>query len=217
VSALSGAATLLLALATSLLASACVSRSYPEKRQYVIEVDRPVLPPVEAVGGRAHGIAPASVGTLRVGRIQTSALYERKGFVYRTGEATWERDFYNEFFAPPGAVVRQATLRWMERSPLFSGLIGRHDPVNSDWILEGKIEALYADVRDPDGTRAVMEIRFSVLDASATRYAIAFNRKYAVAANADGRSADAMVSAWRECLTRILTELEADLRESLAS
>ena len=69
----------------------CLSKSYPERQRYVLDPGRSELPHVAAAAG-ASGAGEAPMGALRVGRVRVSPLFERKRFVYRTGDSTDQVD-----------------------------------------------------------------------------------------------------------------------------
>jgi uncharacterized lipoprotein YmbA len=192
----------LVAVMTLVIPLGCLSKSYPEKRRHVIAVQ---LPPEVASSGS---------GVLGVGRMRVSSLFERKGFVYQTGDTTFEDDFYNEFFAPPGTLFRKATLEWLSRSSVFASVIDARHRADVDWWLEAQVQKLYGDLRDREAPQAILEIEFALLEASRTKFEIAFRRTYSAAVNASSPSATAIVAAWTDSLEQILTALEEDLRQA---
>jgi len=205
VSGLASRAALLLALiASAAIPLGCFSKSYPEKRRYVFEIE----PPIDAV--------PGPNGVLRMDRVRVSPLFERKGFVYRTGEATFENDFYNEFFAPPGVLLRKATLNRLRAASIFSDVLDATQMGDVDWMLEGHVTQLYADLRDRAAPFAVLQIEYTLLDARSPTLAIVFRETYSAQISAAGGSAEAIVNGWTEALTQVLSELEVDLRQRTA-
>jgi hypothetical protein len=203
VTGLAARAALLLALIG--LAAAplgCLSKSYPEKRRYVFEVE----PPVDAV--------PGPNGVLRMDRVRVSPLFERKGFVYRTGEATFENDFYNEFFAPPGVLLRKATLNRLRAGSIFSEVLDATQVGDVDWMLEGHVKELYADLRDRSAPFAALQIEYTLLDARSPTLAIELRKTYSARSDAASASAEAIMNSWTEALIKVLSEFEADLRQA---
>jgi uncharacterized lipoprotein YmbA len=180
----------------------CLSKSYPEKRRHVIAVQR------------ASNPTSSGHGTLAIGRMRVSPLFERKGFVYQTRDTTFEDDFYNEFFAPPGTLFRKATLDWLSRSSVFASVVDARHRLEADWRLEAQVQKLYGDLRDRKAPQAILEIEFALLEASRTKFELAFRRTYSAAVNASSPSAAAIVAAWTEALEQILTALEEDLRQA---
>jgi ABC-type uncharacterized transport system auxiliary subunit len=200
-SRLARAGALLLALgASGAIPLGCLSKSYPEKQRYVFEV--------EPVADVALGVD----GVLRVDRVRVSPLFERKGFVYRTGDATFENDFYNEFFAPPAVLLRKATLNRLRGASIFSSVLDATQRAEADWILEGQVKELYGDLRDRTAPAAMLQIEYTLLDARSPGLDVAFRKTYSARDAARSASAAAIMTAWNDGLARILTDLEVDLR-----
>jgi uncharacterized lipoprotein YmbA len=203
VTGLASRATLLLALiGLAVLPLGCLSKSYPEKRRYVFEIEPPANP------------VPGPNGVLRMDRVRVSPLFERKGFVYRTGEATFENDFYNEFFAPPGVLLRKATLNRLLAASIFSDALDATQMGEVDWMLEGHVKELYADLRDRDAPFAVLQIEYTLLDAHSPTLAILFRKNYSARVDAASGTAEAIVNGWTEALIQIFGELEVDLQRT---
>jgi uncharacterized lipoprotein YmbA len=193
-------ATALLALA---LLVGCVSQSAPKKLRYVIGPERP--------GASASAVAS---DVLRIERVLVSPLYEHKGFVYRTGDATLAADFYNEFFASPGVLVREATGDWLAASGLFETVVSTNVTERADWLLELRVDKLYGDTRG--AARSVVAIEYSLVDLSSGQPESSFRKRYAVERPAADSSAAGIVAGWNDALAEILTSFEADLRAHLA-
>ncbi|MHC4846464.1 MAG: ABC-type transport auxiliary lipoprotein family protein [Planctomycetota bacterium] len=193
-------ATALLALA---LLAGCVSQPAPKKLRYVIGPERP--------GARAEATGD---GVLRVERVLVSPIYEHKGFVYRTGEQTLVTDYYNEFFASPGVLVREATGDWLAASGLFESVVSTNVAERADWVLELRVDKLYGDTRG--APRAVVAIEYSLVDLSSIGLETSFRKRYAVERPASSTSAAGIAEAWDEALAEILSSFEADLRAHLA-
>jgi ABC-type uncharacterized transport system auxiliary subunit len=185
----------------------------PVKHQHGLNPRYENLPAVAADAGSQ--VERPGGGVLRVHRIRAAPLFERKSFVYRTDTETYVNDFYNEFYAPPGMLVREAVEEWFDRLSVFSAVISPGGGPDPDWLLEGRIEKLYADLRNGNAPGAVLEIEFSLVDTESSRPEIAFQNTYSVTTEASNRSATAIAAAWSESLTQILAEFEADLRALL--
>jgi uncharacterized lipoprotein YmbA len=198
------------------LPMACISKSYPEKQRYVIEVKRPASTGEAAPASTAPEKDADATGStiLQLGRVRVSPLFERKGFVYRSSDTTYEQDFYKEFYASPAALVRKATLDWMLSSQIFSSVRPTISAADADWILDADIHELYVDTRDGNRARAVVAIEFSLLDATSPELAVVFHKMYSAQAALSDGSGLAIVAAWTESLSQILSELEADLRRA---
>jgi hypothetical protein len=195
-------------LALVALGAGCVralSREYPEKQRFLLEVERPA----SALDG--PGLA-SGAGVLRVDRIRVSPLFERKRFVYRTTDQVYEDDFYHEFYVAPNVLVRTATREWMSASPVFASVLDAGERGEPDWFLEGRVMELYGDLRDAALPRAVLAIEYTLIDARSQRLEVAFQRRYRAEVDASAATAENIVAGWNQSLVRILSDLEGDLR-----
>jgi ABC-type uncharacterized transport system auxiliary subunit len=196
---------LLLALAA--LCASCsplLERKPVEKQRFALQTPLPEPLP----GPRA--------GVLRVGVVRVSPPFQNRGFVLRTGEDSYASDFYNEFAAPPGTLLRDLLVAWLRNGTHFASVV-RGSESSLDWVLEPDLESLYSDARDaavpPQAT-----IAFSVrlLDARASGMPIRFEKHYAASEAAADRSPRALAEAWNRALGRLLPELAADLDAATA-
>lgn len=184
--------------------SGLLQRPTPDKVRYVLD---PGVPPAAADAARS--------GVLRVDRVRVSPLFEQKSFVIRTGEDRWTSDFYHEFFAPPGALVRQALVRWIEAASLFSAVV--RDPVlRPDWLLAVEVESLYADRHAEDAPQAVLALRARLVDTRGGEDRLVWARRYEEREPVSADSAEALVSAWNRGLARIFGAMTGDLRAAVA-
>ncbi len=193
----------LLAAGLAAFTLGCLSRSQPEKERHVLALQRPVQ-----VGAPGEPLPPGE-DVLKVRRLRVSPLFERKGFVYRTGDTTFEDDFYREFYSAPGVVMVEATIRWFQASPAFASTVRDADSERPDWILRGDVQELYVDLR---GQReAVIAAEFVLLDARERSRDVALRESYTARVPVSGKSGEAIADAWSRGLSSILTELEHDI------
>lgn len=185
------------------LADACVrlERSHPEKRSFLLSADRP-----ETFSPPGNGIV------LRVLRFRVSPQFEGKGLLYRTGEFTYESDFYNEFLISPGSLISQAVTRWISGSGLFEHVMDSSGYTDPQYVLEGMVTALYGDYRVSGQYRAVMAIQFFLVRDIVPQPEILAHREYHEESRLEATSPDALVEGWIQALRRILIRFEHDLR-----
>jgi ABC-type uncharacterized transport system auxiliary subunit len=170
-----------------------------------LEKQRFVLAP-----GRTESVSGPRAGVLRIGVVRASTPFQNRGFVHRTGDESFKSDFYNEFAAPPGILLRDVLVEWLRDGTHFETVVqGSEAP--SDWLLEVDLEALYADLRDAAAAQVTIGITVRLLDAHARSAAIAFQKHYAVSEPAADVSSPALAAAWNRALARMLGELAADL------
>jgi len=167
-------------------------------------------PPVQYVLRPERTAPPASPGSrvLRVGQVRAAPLFERQGFLYRTDPERYVRDFYHRFYAPPGVVIQEAATEWLRASGLFAAVLDPGQSGVADWILEGRVERLYAD-RRRDPPEAVLEVQVTLLDADELE--LLLQRRYAAVEPAPAGDPAGLAAAWSRALGRVLAELEADL------
>lgn len=192
----------------------CLSRPYPERQRFVLHVERPGLPSVDAPPPGA-GLPAPEEQVLRVGRVRVSPLFERRRFVYRTEEGRFEEDFFHEFFVPPGRLVQREVRSWLGAAGLFHAVLDVDDPGRAGWVLEARVTELYGDRRGEP--RAVMSIEFSLLERREGGLELAMRQAYREALELGTSDPAGLRAGWTDALASILGHLEADLRRQLAS
>lgn len=187
------------------LASGCIGieKSYPDKRYFVLEVNRNASPS-----------NPAGKGILQVAPIRVSPRYEDKGFVYRTSGSSYESDFYNQFLVSPSALLGEELRKGLAQSQIFSHVINASSQLEPTHVLEGVVDALYGDFRDPGAPKAVLEMEFFLRKESPSKAEIVAAKRYAKSVAVSGRSPEALVKGWNEALEAILGGLVADLKST---
>jgi ABC-type uncharacterized transport system auxiliary subunit len=151
-----------------------------------------------------------------VGVVRVSPPFQNRGFVLRTGDDAYASDFYNEFAAPPGTLLRDLLVGWLRNGTHFASVV-RSSEASLDWVLETDLESLFADARDPAALPQVT-IAFSVrlIDARASGLPIRFEKRYAASEAAADRMPRAFAEAWNHALGRLLPQLAADLDAATA-
>lgn len=197
-----------LRLGSALLASVvflgCLGgQAAPHKQRYVLDIS-----PVRVSD-------PGARGVVQVNRVRVAPLFERKGLVYRTGEDRYEADFYHEFYAPPGELIREAVGQWLLRSGVFSEVVAPTMRADPDWWLEGRVTKLYADVRRAGAPEAVLEIGWTLLDARSIDSQTVFDRSYSAVVALSDREPATVMDGLRRALAHSLERLNEDLARTL--
>jgi cholesterol transport system auxiliary component len=193
-------------LLSALLLASCFGgfeRRPPEKQRFMLQPTQSAQ-----VSSARIEVAPEKAGVLRVARVRVSPVFDHKGFVYQTGPNSFETDFYNEFFSPPGILMREAVLGWLEASQLFVP-VSRDSAAEASWVLETDVDQLFADQRG-GGLEAHLEIVFRLLDARTRK--IVFEKRYSAREQAADDSAAALIDTWNRELGSMLAELVQDVR-----
>ncbi len=185
-------------LVVMLLNVGCLKRPPADKKQFVIDVTRPV-------GGESSD----SGIVLQVRLARVSPMYESPGFVYKKGDGTYEQDFYNEFFTSPGYIFTEELRQWFSNAPFVKQLSDAGTVGKSTHALSTRINALYGDYSG-NATTAVLEMEFNLVK-KGEGSGIVFHKVYSRVMMTDGRAPDDLVRGWTDGLEEILLELESDL------
>ena len=178
---------------------------YPEKRYFILDASRD-----EDIS------SPDTEQVLTVRRFRVSPKYEGKGIVYRLKELNYESDFYNEFFISPVPMLTEEIRKRLAGAGLFKHVIDPSSLLDSTYILEGAVTALYGDYRVSTAPKAVMGIQFFLLQETAVSPKIIFQSQYHKEEPLNGNTPDALVKSWNTAFNRILTEFETDLKEYIS-
>ena len=194
-----------LAPAVALLVAGCVGFSRPalETTRFLLQLEPP------AAGAR-------TAGTLTLAPVRVSSLYDRQGFVYRTGESTFTSDPRHEWFAPPAGVLREAILDWLARAGPFAS-VQRGSVSGAEWLLETDVDRFYADLREREAPAVVLEGRFRLLDLRSPGLRLVLAVDFDEREPAGAGTPQELVDAWTRALERALAALEPRLRAATAS
>ena len=191
------------ALLLSLFCYSCVSleRSYPEKRYFVIEVK-------DARSGN-----PGDGQILSVAHLQISPRYADRGFIYRTSETEYESDFYNQFLSSPAVMITEETRKALAASAKFKFVVGPTSSLTANYVLEGSINSLYGDFRQPTAPTAVLEIEFFLHNENPGNPGIVLQKRYLKSVPLKEKSPEALAKGWSEALEGIVSTFVADVSE----
>jgi cholesterol transport system auxiliary component len=154
-------------------------------------------------------------GVLKVRRFRIASDFEGTGLIYKIGKVHYESDFYNVFLSPPASIITEIVQKRLEEGGVFENVTDDTSVVESMYVLEGKVLALYGDYVNTDEPKAVVEILFSVIKNKSGKDTMAFQKAYRISEEIDSCKPAHLVIGFNRCLEKILTELEKDLRETL--
>lgn len=188
-----------------LLLDGCVgfSKSYPEKHSYALEVMRQ---------GEAFASTPGTV--LKIRKFRASPAVGEKELVYRTSDARYEADFYNEWFVMPNAMITQQVLNWLTTAGLFEYVMDSSGPLPATHILEGTVTALYGDYRTTP-TKAVLGLQVFLIHERVSQSDIVLQREYRREIELTEKTPEALVNGWNAALRRILSALDEDVNQTI--
>ena len=195
----------LLLIVAMTFAEGCIrlAKGPPDKHYFALEATRPA----EASASIARGI-------LKIRKFRISPPFEGAEIVYRTSETRYETDFYNEWFASPSAMVTQQLVSWLNHARLFRHVVDASSSLEADYILEGTVNALCADLRLNGSPKAVLNIQIVLIKDSWTHEKVVFRREYREEVNVPDSSPDVLVGGWNRGLQHSLVTLEDDLHNA---
>ena len=189
-------------IASAVIGCAGVRQAYPEKSRYVLDVQRTGEP-----------LTRAFDAVLKVRRFRVSSRFESHELVSRSSAVQYESDYYNIFLSSPGSMITQEVREWLAGSGLFIDAVDAGSYLDSNYLLEGEVTALYGDYSDSAKPKAVVAIRFIIIKESGTENSIAFHKDYHVTTPLASKKPEELVKGFNKCLAQILKNVEADLRK----
>jgi cholesterol transport system auxiliary component len=198
---------LMLAISGAIL-SGCLKleRTRPERQFYMLEAERPETP----AAAKPHG-------ALRVHRFQAGPAYDTPAFIYRTGLHGYESDFYNAFFVQPAAMITERSMQWLGASGLFGPVGTSSSQVRAPYMLEGTLVSVHGDYRNPERPEAVIELQVILFRDEPGKPEIVHQAEYAAREPVTENTAEGLVMAWNRALSSILSRMENELAQALAS
>ena len=192
--------SILLVLTASL--GACgLSKPYPAKQLYALDVPPPARYTSEPGGT-----------TLRVQPVRMTEPYGNEEFHYRVGPARVETDYYANFVDEPGRLITAEFIEWLAKTAAYRAVVDASSTVETDRSVQLVINELYGDTSDARLPRAVVAARVFLLDESKVETRVLLMRDYRETEIVSGEGGDALVEAWGAALARIFEQVAADIR-----
>ncbi len=199
-----------LSLATLILITAGCSLSKKQglNREYfllnVVNFSNTTFDPLKAVHpGVVMVIKPLGMAT----------AFDKKEFVYRTGEYSYETDYYRAFQVIPSTLMTEQTFEWLSKSGLFGQVTRSGSLVHPNYALQGFVNEFYGDYSPGKSASAVLSITYKVIGRSDKVFdQLLMEKTYVQRVPLDDREVYTLVKAWNGCLRNILVQLAHDLR-----
>ncbi|UXY17108.1 hypothetical protein N8I74_08885 [Chitiniphilus purpureus] len=175
----------------------CAGNPPPPESRYRIEAARPAAP----------AAAPLAQ-TLRLAPLRAAEGYREWRFVYRESDYRYAVDPYRGFVAAPAQLVTERTRAWLAASGLFGQIVSETEPADDPWVLHGRVDAFYADLRPGKPQQVTVQLTFTLhRDGSAAAQWPAHGQAPIRLAGGEG-----IAAAADEALANALTQLEQRLR-----
>lgn len=156
-------------------------------------------------------------GCLRLRSVEVQSPFSGVGLIYRTGEVTFEKDYYNQFLVAPDQQLNDL-LGQRLMSAGFTLCTDGMDAGEKRLTLEPHLEALYADFRTPAAPSAYVKMRFVLIryERSCRCSSILLDKTCQSAVElAPAATAKTVVEAMSAALENVLREFEAALPKTL--
>ena len=102
---------------------------------------------------------PTLPGCIRMRNVTVQSPFSGISLIYRTGDVTYEKDYYNQFLVAPHQSLNDLLALWLRSTGAVLCMDGS-DTGPKRLTLEPHLEALYADFRTPAAPTAVAKLRF---------------------------------------------------------
>jgi len=154
-------------------------------------------------------------GCLQLRTVAVQSSFAGTALLYRTGEVTFEKDYYNQFLTAPDQQLNDLLpLRLRSAGVVLCG--NGTNSSTKHLILEPHLEALYADFRTPAAPTAVAKMRFVVieLDRSCHCSTVVLDKTVEAAIPLPEKpSAETVVKAMSEAINTVLAQLDTAVKQ----
>lgn len=182
-----------------LLCGCSLSKAYPAKSYYYLSATR-----------NADSRSPQST-VLRVQPLEIASAFAGKGLVSRLSEVEYKSDYYAEFFTRSDDMITEQLVSWLRESGQFQEVIGEASTLSAEWVIEGVIDGLYADLREAAQPKVVLSIQIRTIDDRGRRPEVTSTKKYSRSEPVSSSSSADLVLGWNRALESLLAEIEQDL------
>lgn len=165
----------------------------------------------------AAPIDAASAACLTLRSVTVRPQFAGVALVYRTGELTYEKDYYNQFLAVPDQQFGDILAEWLRSADVRVCADGRTDGTQR-LTLEPHLEAIYADFRNPSAPAAYARMRFVLTryDRSCRCSSIVLDETFEAVAPLPPRpAAEAVVGAMSKAVDEVLAQFYPSLQEAI--
>jgi cholesterol transport system auxiliary component len=170
---------------------------YLQRRNWPLAVRRP------------EALAPNPRGrVLLVRDIQAGPGLESNGLQWLQPDGSVHVDFYEQWAVPPAEAVTDDVRHWLADAGLFSAVVTPGSRMNADFVLEGELDALIADVGNKSARVAVALV---LLDQRPGTTKVLLQKTERAEVPLAGTDPPAIVQAVKAALADVLRETEADV------
>lgn len=191
--------SLFFGLLAFVIACGSVSKTYPEKKFYLIELDKL----------NSDEIPPKGTA-FKIRRLSLSQKFEGKEFVYRRDNVNFESDFYHTFFISPSANLREEIAKGLLDQKIFEFDANQNARWEPTHFIEVSVSDLYGDFRNEP--KAILNLEAFVYTETGLNVTLLLKKNYQKSISINKKEASDLVVGWNRALSEILKEMQQDLR-----
>ena len=170
---------------------------YLQRRNWPLTVRRPTT------------LSPNPRGrVLLVRDIQAGPGLESNGLQWLQPDGSVHIDFYEQWAVPPAEAVADDVRHWLTDAGLFSAVLASGSRMSADFVLEGELDALMADLGN---NRARVALALVLLDQRPGTTKVLLQKTERAEVPLAGNDPPSIVQAVKAALAEVLRQTEADV------
>lgn len=164
--------------------------------------------PAVTVPAAPSALQPAYCFSVRPCR--AAPAFSTKSFVYRTGEAEYEKDFYNQLLTTPAENITQTLSNWITAAGWKTCVPGTAP--KDFYTVVPVLDEFYGDFRDPTNPNAAvkMQISLTFTDSTCKCVRTVLNKPYEARILLPSATVKELVKAYSKGLEKIFTDFQKD-------
>jgi cholesterol transport system auxiliary component len=176
---------------------------YLQRRDWPLVVRRPTALPSRPSGP-----------VLLVRELRAGPGLEARGLQTLQPDGSLQTGFYEQWAVPPAQAIEDDLRRWLADSGMFAAVVGVGSRMTADFVLEGELVALHADLGSGTAHAALALVLIDQRPAAAR---IRLERTEAATVKLEGTDPPSQVRAQLAAVTAVLRQTEADLANAAHS
>ena len=186
------------------LCAGCFTSGKPTPKSWTVEPT--AAPPADLSPEKK---SPPAFATTRVGTVAVNAPFDRAPFVVRRADGSVAFDAYNEFAAPPAALLRAPVKAQLATDGRFGHVVAQSSAASADASVEVLVTDLSLDCRESGRRTARAAVSVDVVRTGRGARTVALSADGASEADASsGDFSSAFSKAFNEALAEALKVLK---------
>jgi hypothetical protein len=154
---------------------------------------------------------PVGNRVLAIRKLTVEAPFDSSALVYRTGEYSYEHDYYAGFLISPAESLATPIREFFRGNGPFGAVSEPGSALKPNTAVEITVHELYGDFRKPGQAAAVLGMRFLFFDApNGVPGNVLSADNYSLQVPIHARTAAALVEGWNQALQQILPQAIGD-------